>query len=247
MTTSTDDSPLLRQQLDYYRARANEYDEWWLRKGRYDRGPELNKKWFAEAALLRSALADYITVGKHTTVGKNTTVGKYLDLACGTGIWTHELHQFAFQVTAVDASPEMLKINAARLRSPNVRYIEANLFEWHPDEQFDLVFFGFWLSHVPPERFAQFWELVRSCVTPNGRVFFVDSRREPTSTAIDHRLSEPEAALQRRRLNDGREFQVYKIFHDPADLTQRLRDLGWDFQIRLTDTYFIYGSGQRTG
>lgn len=33
----TDDS-ILREQIDYYRSRAAEYDEWFLRTGRYDRG-----------------------------------------------------------------------------------------------------------------------------------------------------------------------------------------------------------------
>jgi len=51
------DFTLLQEQLDYYRARAAEYDEWWLRRGRYDRGPVLNGKWFAESAEVRSALA----------------------------------------------------------------------------------------------------------------------------------------------------------------------------------------------
>jgi demethylmenaquinone methyltransferase/2-methoxy-6-polyprenyl-1,4-benzoquinol methylase len=50
----------------------------------------------------------------------------------------------------------------------------------------------------------------------------------------------------RRRLDDGREFQVYKVFHDPACLTDRSSELGWRFDIRQTDHYFIYGCGHRT-
>ena len=46
----------LEQQLDYYRARAGEYDDWWFRTGRYDRGPEANAAWFAEVATLEAAL-----------------------------------------------------------------------------------------------------------------------------------------------------------------------------------------------
>ena len=30
---------VLSDQIAYYRARAGEYDEWWFRTGRYDRGP----------------------------------------------------------------------------------------------------------------------------------------------------------------------------------------------------------------
>src|SRR6266511_3494592 len=30
------------------------------------------------------------------------------------------------------------------------RFIRADIFEWVPDRRYDVVFFGFWLSHVPP-------------------------------------------------------------------------------------------------
>jgi demethylmenaquinone methyltransferase/2-methoxy-6-polyprenyl-1,4-benzoquinol methylase len=231
--TAIDNSTLLRQQLDYYRARATEYDQWWLRQGRYDRGEALNAQWFAEAAVVSSALAAF------------RPGGRVLEFACGTGIWTEQLLPFVSHLTALDGSPEMLAINAARLRSALVRYVEADLFQWQPTGHFDTVFFGFWLSHVPPERFVDFWRLVRSCLAPGGRVFFVDSRHDRTSTAVDHRLPEPEATVLRRRLNDGREFQIYKVFYDPADLTERLSKLGWQFDILHTDHYFLYGSGHR--
>ncbi|HUD46299.1 MAG TPA: class I SAM-dependent methyltransferase [Candidatus Baltobacteraceae bacterium] len=231
--TATESSTTLRQQLEYYRARVGEYDQWWWRQGRYDRGPALNAQWFAEGAMVSSALSAF------------RPAGRVLELACGTGIWSEKLLAFASHLTALDGSPEMLGINAARLGSPLVDYVEADIFAWQPNEQFDTVFFGFWLSHVPPERFAAFWRLVHSCLAPGGRVFFVDSRRERTSTAVDHQLPEPAATVARRRLNDGRTFEVCKIFYDPADLTGRLRDLGWHFDIRQTDHYFLYGAGRR--
>ena len=229
----TESSTPLRQQLDYYRARATEYDQWWLRQGRYDRGATLNARWAADATVVSSALSAF------------RPAGRVLEFACGTGIWSEQLLPFASHLTALDGSPEMLAINAARLRSPLVRYVEADLFQWRPTELFDTVFFGFWLSHVPPDRFVEFWQLVRSCLAPGGRVFFVDSRHEPTSTAVDHRLPKPEETVLRRRLNDGREFQIYKVFYDPTDLTERLRELGWQFDIRHTENYFLYASGHQ--
>lgn len=35
------DDGLFAEQRAYYQARAPEYDEWWQRQGRFDRGPEL--------------------------------------------------------------------------------------------------------------------------------------------------------------------------------------------------------------
>ena len=50
------DDTVLSEQLDYYRARALEYDKWWLREGRFDRGPEANARWFAETTELERVL-----------------------------------------------------------------------------------------------------------------------------------------------------------------------------------------------
>jgi SAM-dependent methyltransferase len=227
-----DPAAALREQQDYYRARAAEYDQWWLRQGRYDRGAA-NGQWFEDVEAVRSALEQF---------GPG---GRILELACGTGLWSEKLLPFATQLTAVDSSSEMLAINAERLRSPRVRYVQADLFEWRPSERFDVVFFAFWLSHVPPERFAFFWQLVDSCLEPGGRVFFVDSRRDQGSTAIDNPLPETSTTKIRRRLNDGREFEIFKVFYDADTLTDRLADLGWRFEIRETNRFFLYGAGRR--
>lgn len=226
------DSTTLGEQLEYYRARAAEYDQWWLRTGRYDRGEALNARWFSEVRTVQDALETF------------KPSGRILEFACGTGIWTERLVRFATQLAALDGSPEMLALNAAKLRSPRVRYIEADLFRWEPAEVFDTIFFGFWLSHVPPERFDDFWNLVRKCLAPGGRIFFVDSRHEPTSTAVNHQLPERTAVTLHRKLDDGREFQIYKVFYEPADLVLRLERLGWRFAVQQTENYFLVGSGE---
>ncbi len=135
---------VLQQQIAYYRARAGEYDEWFYRLNRYDRGAEINQMWFDEAEIIRKALH---------FLGH---MGEVLELASGTGIWTQELAKMADHVTAIDASEEVLAINRSKLNAPNVTYQQADLFAWNPDKQYDLVFFSFWLSHVPPERLAPF-------------------------------------------------------------------------------------------
>jgi demethylmenaquinone methyltransferase/2-methoxy-6-polyprenyl-1,4-benzoquinol methylase len=166
--------------------------------------------------------------------------GKILELAGGTGIWSQKLLRCADELTILDASAEVLAINEARLRSERVRYIRADVFDWRPSERFDVVFFGFWLSHVPESKFEAFWEIVRASLAPQGRVFFVDSQREPTSTASDQPLSDTNITV--RRLNDGRTFAIYKVFYDPLDLQRRLARLGWNATVRTTSRYFLYGS-----
>jgi SAM-dependent methyltransferase len=227
---------ILQQQLEYYRARAGEYDEWFLRQGRYDRGPSLNARWDDEVEAVAAALDTF------------QPSGEVLELACGTGLWTARLVAYANHVTAVDAAPEVLAINHARAESPIVRYIEADLFAWDPPAHaFDVVFFSFWLSHVPPQQFDAFWTRVRLALRPTGRFFLIDSRYEPTSTATDHQLPEPTATTLTRRLNDGRQFDIVKVFYEPDVLRDRLARLGWVADVRQTPTYFLYASGTVAG
>ena len=162
---------LEQEQIAYYRERAAEYDAWWFRTGRYDRGPEPNAQWALEASQAEKALADF------------APTGDVLELAGGTGLWTRRLAEYAGTLTVVDAAPETLALSKARLGDAPVHYVEADLFAWQPDARYDVVFFSFWLSHVPPERFEAFWDTVRLCLRPNGRVFFLDSRYAETSTA----------------------------------------------------------------
>jgi demethylmenaquinone methyltransferase/2-methoxy-6-polyprenyl-1,4-benzoquinol methylase len=228
MTRPADD--LIEQQKEYYRARAGEYDEWFLRTGRYDRGPEFRERWFAEVDEVRAALERF------------RPAGRVLELACGTGLWTDRLVRHADEVTAVDASAEVLEINRRRVGDPRVRHELADIFAWRPDAAYDVVFFGFWLSHVPPERFDAFWAMVHAALAPGGRVFFVDSLRTELSTATDHRLpDEAGDVVLERKLNDGRRFHIYKVFYDPAALQIRLDALGWRAEVSATESFFLYG------
>ncbi len=222
---------LLDQQLAYYRARAHEYDDWFYRKGRYDRGAPVNSRWFTETEIVRSALHEFCPCGD------------VLELAAGTGIWTEELARYANSVTAVDASHEVLEINRSKV-GDGVEYVVADLFTWSPARLYDTVFFGFWLSHVPPSHFDVFWSLVRRCLKPSGRVFFVDSALESTSAAKDHEPPDPSTFVAKRKLDDGRDFQIVKVFYEPGELTGRLQGLGWNIDVRPTESYFIFGAGE---
>jgi ubiquinone/menaquinone biosynthesis C-methylase UbiE len=165
--------------------------------------------------------------------------GDVLELACGPGVWTRQLLRHAATLTAVDAAPEMLARARGRLGEGRIRFIEANLFEWTPEAKYDFVFFGFWLSHVPLDRFEAFWDLVRTCLKPDGRVFFVDDNDRTPEESV---YGEASSAVQ-RRLKDGTAHRVVKIAHQPAELEERLRRLGW--RIRITPLWgpFYYGAG----
>jgi demethylmenaquinone methyltransferase/2-methoxy-6-polyprenyl-1,4-benzoquinol methylase len=225
--------PLLREQIDYYRARAGEYDQWFLRLGRYDMGAAENAIWWWEVGQVQQALAEF------------GPWGRVLELAGGTGFWTPRLARSASELTVVDASPEALEINRARLEPDSrVRYVVADLFQWQPDAQYDVVAFTFWLSHVPPELFDAFWDLVGRCLVRHGRVFFVDSL-DVRSTTFDHRELRAGEVSVTRELNDGRRYRIFKLFYAQDELTRRLAALGWKARLSCTPRYFLYGDVSR--
>jgi SAM-dependent methyltransferase len=207
---------LLAEQIAYYRARASEYEAGVLD---LPGGDEL------EAALDRFRPA-----------------GDVLELACGPGTWTRQLLSHAKTITAVDSSPEMLAIAARRVgHDPRLQFLRANLFEWSPDRQFDVVFFGFWLSHVPLERFDSFWELVGRCLGDDGRVFFADDAYRTREELIEGERS----STIRRTLEDGTAFRAVKVPHTVQELELRLLRLGWDVQVNQTSGPFYWGAGSR--
>ena len=82
------ESDLLQEQIQYYRERASEYDEWFFRQGRYDRGENHRHEWFSEVSEVETALWAAVPSGD------------ILELACGTGLWTQHLAPFATRLTA---------------------------------------------------------------------------------------------------------------------------------------------------
>ena len=111
---------------------------------------------------------------------------------------------------------------------------------WESPDEFDVVFFSFWLSHVPEERFEEFWALVRSALKPGGRVFLVDNAAGGESSHGRRSGDESET----RTLADGREFEIVKLRRTQDDLRARLATLGFALDLRVTaNGNFLYGFG----
>jgi SAM-dependent methyltransferase len=222
---------LLAEQREYYRERAHEYDNWWFRRADYALDAETAAPWFADVRELEAALEAF---------GPR---GDVLELAAGTGIWTQHLLRHADRVTAVDAVVEVLELNRARTNGA-ADYVVADIFEWEPPREFDVCFFSFWHSHVPSRHFEGFWQLVGRALKPDGRVFLVDNARLGDASHLVRSTGE----VARRRLSDGREFDIVKRFWTPADLEREVEALGWRLTVRTTaNGYFIFASGTKDG
>ncbi|HJQ74806.1 MAG TPA: class I SAM-dependent methyltransferase [Gaiellaceae bacterium] len=216
-------SDRIGEQKRYYAERAHEYDDWWYRRGRYELEPDALERWWADVAEADAALEAF------------APRGSVLELAAGTGIWTRKLVELADRVVAVDANAETLALN-----TPEAELVQADVFAWRPEERFDLVSFSFWLSHVPEERFDEFWALVRSALAPGGRVFLVDSGAGDTA----HTGTDQADWEETRSLSDGRTFRIVKRRWAPEELAERVRPLGFELELRDTaNRHFLVGGG----
>ena len=135
----------------------------------------------------------------------------------------------------------MLARNRAEVDSPNVTYVQADLFDWQPSRTYDVVFFGFWLSHVPPVDSTSSgpWSGGASALTAGSR----SSTRTSAARASTKFAWSTACRLARRALADGRELESIKLFWNADELAARLRAIGWTFDIRLVGDVFMYGVG----
>ncbi|HET8785798.1 MAG TPA: methyltransferase domain-containing protein [Candidatus Limnocylindrales bacterium] len=221
-----------RQMIDYYEARAPEYDDWYLRRGRYERGPIHDAAWNAELDAAGRWL-DGLPWG-----------GEIVELAAGTGWWSPLLASRG-ELSLYDASTAALDRARERLVAHGLRAHLHVRDAWaEPDRQVDGLFMGFWLSHIPRERLAGFLALCGRWLKPGGRIAFIDSLDDPASRAVDHPSPEDDRAV--RKLDDGREFTIVKVFYDPDELRQALSAAGFDaVEVTTTARFFVLGTAVR--
>lgn len=244
-----DDSDAVEEQKLYYQERTPEYDSWWQRQGRYDKGPAFGSAWRDEAETVRLALTSF------------DPDGRVLELAGGTGNWTAELAGRAGDLTVVDQSAESLRVNRQKLEvaglGQNTHYVQADLFAFEPPARFDVVFFSFWQSHVPDDRFERFWTMVRHAVAPGGRVFLLDNahpslgqsiHQAPVDVHTQAGATEQGGSIDlldgtaRRTLADGREFRIVKRYWRPDDYVAKMAQLGWRAEAHETEHFFFWAT-----
>ncbi len=214
--------------LAYYRARAATYDDWYLRRGDYAHGAIDDLAWTMDldaATLWLDGLP---------------LAGEIVELAAGTGWWSPLLAGKG-ELWCYDAVPETLDLARRRLLAHGLR---AHLHErdaWaEPDRQVDAVFCGFWLSHVPRARLAEFLQLVARWLKPGGTFAFIDSRRDPASGASGNAW-DPATETSTRRLDDAT-FRIPKVYYEPDALEQALVAVGFgDAEVQATPRFFLMG------
>jgi ubiquinone/menaquinone biosynthesis C-methylase UbiE len=113
----------------YYQARAREYDDWWLGRGRFaDRD---RPGWDEEREELTKTIA---------AMPPATT----LDVACGTGFLTRHLRG---DITGLDQSEDMLAI--AGERAPEATFVRGDALDLpFADGEFERLFTSYFYCHL---------------------------------------------------------------------------------------------------
>ena len=174
-------------------------------------------------------------------IGRLVAGEKVLELACGTGYWTEVMAASAAQVTAIDVNEEVLQI--ARTKSypgGRVQIISGDCYAPPvADRGHDMLFAGFWWSHVPLEKLDLFLESNLPLIGPGGMIAFLDNIYvEGSSTPVSRRDGEGNT-YQLRKLDDGSTHEVLKNFPSTSELIRRASRIGWGANVDLFQHYWL--------
>jgi demethylmenaquinone methyltransferase/2-methoxy-6-polyprenyl-1,4-benzoquinol methylase len=227
------DEELLADQIRYYEARAPVYEQLYFLRGTHATEDEaFARSWRGETSTLERF------------VERLDESGEVLELACGNGLWTRLLAPGSGRLTAIDSSMRMLSRNREWIADPRVRYVRADLFTLELDGRFDLVFAGFFLSHIPPTRWQPFWAKVARWLAPGGTIAFVDDAWGPDRPRSGDRVPGGPGHAHVRRL-EGSSFTIVKRFFRPDTLVEAFGEAGFDADVSTTGAHFLFGTARR--
>jgi SAM-dependent methyltransferase len=203
---------------EYYQQRAPEYDEVYAKPERAADLAELER------------LLPPLVAGR-----------RVLEIAAGTGYWTQVIAPVAVAVTATDLNPETLAVAAGRDYGPaRPRLVTADAYRLDAVEgEFDLVFCGFWWSHVARADIGRFLAGVTARAEPGARLVLADNRYVPGSSHPVTRTGPDGDTFQRRRLRNGREYEVLKNFPGRERLAADLARRATGFRYTELEYYWL--------
>ena len=185
---------------DYYQARAPEFEFVYDKLERQADLAEL-KSWLTEEA----------------------RDGTVLEIACGTGYWTEAAAVAAKAIVATDINPGPLEIARSKGLGPHVVFAQADVYAL-PDYgyAFDVGMAHFFWSHVSIVDQQKFLAHFASRLQPSAKLLMIDNTFVAGSSTAPSRTDAFGNTYQRRRLQDGSEYEIVKNFPTHAQLRSAL-------------------------
>ncbi|GAB3833151.1 class I SAM-dependent methyltransferase [Kribbella italica] len=199
---------------EYYRRRAGEYDAVYAKPERQD-----------DLRRLRSAVVELVDGLR------------VLEVAAGTGYWTAVMAPAARSVLATDLAEETLAVARERSYSGDVSFQAVDVAELDTvGGEYDVVFAGFFWSHVPRADAAEF---VRRLGRRGRRVVLVDNLYVEGSSSPVTSTGPGGDTYQTRRLADGSSYEILKNFPAAGNVEADLRAVGSEIRFESFEYYWL--------
>ena len=201
--------------IDYYAQRAAEYEQIYQRPERQ-----------VDLRILEGRL------------GQAFPGEQVLEIACGTGYWTQFIAKEAKAIRATDFNAEVIQLAEQKsYASCDVTFQQADAYTLaNVEGSYTAGFAGFWWSHLPITRIADFLHVFHARLQSGARVILVDNLYvEGSSTPLSH-TDQDGNTYQMRQLQDGSRHEVLKNFPSEVDLRQHLAP----FASQITYTALMY-------
>lgn len=202
---------------DYYRKRAQEYEEIYNRPD-----PDRQMEQSHVKKMMQEALR-----GKHV-----------LEIACGTGYWTEFLSETAEEILATDAVQEVMDIARSKKYQCHINFEIADAYKlFYPDSLFDGGMANLWFSHIPKNRMAEFLDGFHRVLKFGAHIFFADNVYVPGIGGKLIKKNGDDDTYKLRKLKDGSENLILKNYYSPKELIKILKP----YAKNITEKNIFYG------
>ena len=202
----------------YYAQRAIEYEKIYLKSER-------------EHDLL--ILKDFL---KKTFRGKDA-----IEIACGTGYWTHVIAETARSILATDYNSEVLavaKSKSYQCSRVSFQIADAFLLDSFAPE-FNAGLCAFWWSHIPKNQINQFVKSFHSPLQKSATVVIVDNLYVERSSTPIHRTDAAGNTYQLRQLQDGSVHEIIKNFPTKDEILNYLSPFATNIRFSNLEYFWI--------
>ena len=191
-----------RNLFEYSDARAAEYDKNYITSSTASMSD--SNSYREDVSTVSRLLPEYIS-------------GEHIDLACGTGFWLQFYEKNCHAITLIDQSERMLYECSLKIKQlgieNKVKIICDDLFNY-PFEQnkYDSALIGFLISLLTKSEEHDLFNILKRILKPGGIFIIIDSIWNNERAA-----NRKKTGIQKRVVNDGCEFQIYKRYFEKKD------------------------------
>ena len=167
---------------------------------------------------------------------------KVIDIGCGVGKWSALLAENGVEVISMDNLPSMLRKAAQRCKQNRIEsrispILSEGFFLPFKDETFDGATLNWVLAHIPVVKNIHFVREIHRVVKRSGWLFISDSY---------WRGQEGGKEQIQIRETDGRKYEVYKYYYEPAELKQLLQKTFGEVELLLPLHYELICVARKT-